>query len=235
MNDVIIDIENLSKNYRQVKALKNVSFSVKKAAITAFLGENGAGKTTTIKIILRFLKPDAGRAEIRCQTIGYVPDLPLFFPWLKGREIIDLTAKLYGMNSHYVSQSIGEISARIGFDPALLERRAQTYSMGNQKKLSYLQNLIVSPEVLIVDEPFSGLDPISIKLVRDLFVELKKQGRTLFLSSHLISELEKICDGVIIIRKGRILLEDNLEKLKNEGYPDLEALFLSVQNQPLLD
>jgi len=235
MNDFIIGIENLSKSYGRVKALRNASFSVKKAAITAFLGENGAGKTTTIKTILRFLKPDTGRVEIRCQTIGYVPDRPLFFPWLKGGDIIGLTARLYGLTNHDLSQSIEEISARIGFDPPLLHRRAQTYSMGNQKKLSYLQNLMVCPEVLIVDEPFSGLDPVSIKLVRDLFVEIKKQGRTLFLSSHLISELEKICDEVIIIKKGRILLEDNLEKLKKDGYPDLEGLFLSVQNQPLPD
>ncbi|MBC7361413.1 MAG: hypothetical protein H5U06_03920 [Candidatus Aminicenantes bacterium] len=99
--------------------------------------------------------------------------------------------------------------------------------------MSYLQNLIVSPELFIVDEPFAGLDPVSIKLVRDLFLDLKKEGKTLFLSSHLISELEKICDEVVIIRKGQILLEDNREDLRSRGHTDLEALFLSIQNQLL--
>lgn len=233
MSDILIRSINLCKNYGKIKALKEASFSIKRGTITAFLGENGAGKTTTIKILLGFLKPDSGRVEINCLKLGYVPDRPLFFPWVKGKEILEVTARLFGINGQRRNHLIEEKSIRIGFDPALLERRVQTYSLGNQKKMSYLQNLIVSPELLIIDEPFAGLDPVSIKLVRDLFLELKKEDKTLFLSSHLISELEKICDEVVIIRKGQILLEDNREDLRSKGHTDLEALFLSIQNQQL--
>jgi len=234
MNNLLIRSVNLDKNFGKIRALRQVSFSVKKGTITAFLGENGAGKTTTIKILLGFLKPDSGQVEINCSKLGYIPDRPLFFSWLKGKEILHFTAKLFGINGQRLASLIEEKSAKVGFDSELLERRVQTYSLGNQKKMSYLQNLIVTPELLIVDEPFAGLDPVSIKLVRDLFLDLKKEGKTLFLSSHLISELEKICDEVVIIRKGQILLEDNIETLRRQGHVDLETLFLSFLHQPLI-
>lgn len=230
MNNILIKAIDLSKSYGKVKALKEASFSIKRGTITALLGENGAGKTTTIKLLLGFLQPDAGRIEINCPMVGYVPDRPLFFSWVKGEEILDITARLYGIKREKLDQSIQEISEKIGFDPHLLERRVQTYSLGNQKKMAYLQNLIASPELLIVDEPFSGLDPVSIKLVRELFLEMKKEGKTLLLSSHLISEMEKIYDEVVIIKKGQILLEDSRQSLLYKGYSDLEALFLSLQN-----
>lgn len=229
MSDVILRVENLAKRFGRVEAIRGVSFSVRRAAITAFLGENGAGKTTTLKVILGFLKPDAGRVETRCQKVGYVPEHPVFFPWLKGREILGFTAKLFGVDQSHLARVVGEISAAVGFSPALLERRVQTYSLGNQKKFSYLQTLLGSPDLVLVDEPFSGLDPVSIKSVRELLLRLKEEGRALFLSSHLISEMEKISDEVIIIKKGSILLQENVERLRSEGRLDLEALFLSCQ------
>jgi ABC-2 type transport system ATP-binding protein len=235
MNEIQVRLTNLSKNYGEVKALRGASFSIKKGMITGFLGENGAGKTTTIRIMMGFLKPDSGQIEMNCSRIGYVPDRPLFFSWLKGKEILELTAKLFGVNGSKLERLVEEKSNRISFDPALLGRKAQTYSMGNQKKMSYLQNLIISPELLIVDEPFSGLDPVSIKMVRDLFLDLKKEGKTIFLSSHLISELEKIVDEVVIIKKGKILLADNMKNLQLSGHSDLEALFLSCQKQPIFN
>jgi len=231
MSDVILRVENLAKRFGRVEAVKNVSFSVRRAAITAFLGENGAGKTTTIKGILGFLKPDAGRVEVRCRQPGYVPEHPAFFPWLTGREILGFTAKLLGVDRNELARLVDRISDAVGFDPALLERRVQTYSSGNQKKFSYLQSLIVSPDLLIVDEPFSSLDPVSIKSVRELFLRLKEEGKALLLSSHLISEMEKIADDVIIIKQGSILLEESVERLYRDGRPDLEALFLSFHEQ----
>ncbi|MGB9764752.1 MAG: ABC transporter ATP-binding protein [Candidatus Saccharicenans sp.] len=233
MGENLIESFNLSKNYGQIQALKEACFSIKKGTITAFLGENGAGKTTTIKIILGFLKPDSGIVKKGNARIGYVPDRPLFFPWATGEEILEVTAKLFRIDLFGLPGLIENTSARIGFDQALLNRKAQTYSMGNQKKMSYLQNLLIKPELLVVDEPFTGLDPISIRLVRDLFLELKKEGKTIFLSSHLISELEKICEEVIIIRKGQVLLEDNLKKIRQTTNSDLETIFLSLHQKLL--
>ncbi|MEW5902705.1 MAG: hypothetical protein AB1715_14665, partial [Acidobacteriota bacterium] len=108
------------------------------------------------------------------------------------------------------------LSQRLGFDPSLLERKVLTYSQGNQKKFSYLQSLLISPGLLVVDEPFSALDPFSIKKTRDLFLDLRAGGKTLLLSSHLISELEKICDEFIIIKKGRIVVQENLNRLRSD-------------------
>ena len=270
MSDVALRAENLTKRYGRVEALKKASFSVARGRITAFLGENGAGKTTTLKILLGFLRPDSGRVEVRVggvgARIGYVPERPVFFGWLKGKDILSLTARWYRMGEkrrewksaeerdrkrdgdkerkrrpelerawkwqseregewislgrrwwkRELDERVGKTCQRIAFDPRLLERKAQTYSLGNQKKFSYLQSLIISPELLIVDEPFSSLDPVSIKRVRDLFAELRDEGKTIFLSSHLIAEIEKISDDFFIIKGGRILIQENLEKFKRE-------------------
>jgi len=233
MRDSVLRVENLAKCYGRVEAIRDVSFSVRKNAITSFLGENGAGKTTTIKVILGFLIADGGRVDLGAERVGYVPEHPVFFPWLRGWEILSSTARLFKVSDGVggFERRVSEISERMGFAIELLERKVQTYSLGNHKKFSYLQNLLVSPDFLIVDEPFSSLDPLSIKSVRDLFLELKAKGKTLFLSSHLISEMEKICDDIVIIREGRIILEESVEKLKEQRGFDLETLFLSFHKK----
>jgi len=214
MNDSILRAENLSKKYGRIEAVRGATFSLPRNKITAFLGENGAGKTTTLKLILGFLRPDSGRIDMGDCRIGYVSERPAFFDWLKGKDIITLTARRPGIQKQSLPQKIENLCQKILFDPNLLERNVQTYSLGNQKKFSYLQSLVISPDLLIVDEPFSSLDPPSIKSVRDLFGELKKEGRTVFLSSHLVSEVEKICDEFIIISKGDIIVQENLNRIK---------------------
>jgi ABC-2 type transport system ATP-binding protein len=216
MKEVALKVNRLSKKYGKVEAVKDVTFSIAPKIISAFLGENGAGKTTTLKLILGFLKRDSGEIELPAERIGYVPEHPLFFPWLRGKEILAYTLMLYGIAEEKQNALIQNYSEKIGFEAELLSRKVQTYSLGNQKKFSYLQSLIISPEFLIVDEPFSSLDPLSIKKVRELFLELKDSGRTLFLSSHIISEIEKICDDFIIIKKGRIVFQANLPRAKED-------------------
>jgi len=229
MSEHIIEVKGLSKRHGEVKAVAGADFTVSRGRITVFLGENGAGKTTALKCILGFLRPDAGRVVIRADRLGYVPEHPVQFPWLTGRDILSLTGRVYGLREDALPALVAAAAAKLGFDDTLLTRRAQTYSHGNQKKFSYLQNLIFSPDLLIVDEPFSALDPVSIKRVRELFLEIKEQGRTVFLSSHLLSEAEKIADDAIIIKRGRISFQAALGELKkNQVFPDpsLEALFL---------
>lgn len=232
MSESLVELKNVGKSYGKIKAVSGLSFSIKRGAITAFLGENGAGKTTTIKLILGFLRPDSGQVSHKSLSIGFIPDRPVFFSWLSGQEILEITARYFGMERAELKRRVKELSPKIGFDTTLLARKVQSYSMGNQKKISYLQSLIILPDLLIADEPFAGLDPVSIKLVRDLFVELRNSGKTLFLSSHLISELEKIYDEVIIIRKGQIVFSGSREEMGLNGQPDLEALFLTFQRDP---
>jgi ABC-2 type transport system ATP-binding protein len=216
VNGAALIVENLAKRYGRVEALSNVSFRVPLNTLTAFMGENGAGKTTTLKLVLGFLHPDAGRLECPVSRVGYVPERPAFFPWLRGRELVAITARAFGLPPAGLDQRIMNLSERLVFDIRLLDRRAPAYSLGNQKKLAYLQSLLISPDLLIVDEPFSTLDPLAIKKVRELFAELKGAGKTIFVSSHLIGEMERICDEFIIIKRGRIIVQAGLDGLKQD-------------------
>lgn len=206
----------LVKRFGRLEAVREVSFCVRSQTITAFLGENAAGKTTTLRLLVGFLRPDSGRVSLSASRVGYVPERPVFFPWITGGEIIGITARKYGVAPSAVGERLEELSGRLGFDPGLLDRRVNAYSAGSQKKLSYLQNLLVSPELLVVDEPFAALDPPSIVAARELFQEMQAAGRTVFLSSHLLSELERVCDDFIVIRKGRIVAQDNLPRLRDD-------------------
>jgi ABC-type multidrug transport system ATPase subunit len=225
MSDDIVRLAGVSKRFGSVEAVRGATFALRRSALTGFLGENGAGKTTTIKLILGFLKPDAGAVDRGSERVGYVPEQPAFCPWLTGARLLELTARAVGL-------PLAELRARarfygriLNFDEALLARTIRTYSLGNHKKFSYLQSLILDPDLLIVDEPFAALDPVAIKRVRDLFLDLKARGRTMLLSSHLISELEKVCDDVVIIRRGDVVFQGELRSLRAEGR-DLESLFL---------
>ena len=229
MSEFQLIVKKLSKNYGKIEALKGANFSVKKGSITSFLGENGAGKTTTMKCVLGFLKKDSGTVEIKAERVGYVPEYPVFFPWLKGGEILSLTAKLHEISEDIFNKSISGYAERIGFDQKLLSRCVFTYSLGNRKKFSYLQNFIISPDFLVLDEPFYSLDPISIIKIRELFLEFKQKGRSIFLSSHIISEVEKITDEIIIIKNGNIITQKKINEFKDEkgNKLSLEKIFLS--------
>ena len=215
MTTPLLRAERLSKRFGTVEAVKDATFDVHPNAITAFLGENGSGKTTVLKLVLGFLSPDSGRFSLAAERVGYVPEHPAFFSWLRGDQILQCTARAFGLSGCEADRVIDSLCRRIAFDYRLLGRKAYTYSLGNQKKLSYLQSLLVQPDLLIVDEPFSALDPLSIKKTRDIFLELKGEGKTLLLSSHLISEMERICDEFIVIKRGRIIIQENLPKLRD--------------------
>jgi ABC-2 type transport system ATP-binding protein len=215
MKTSLLQAERLGKRFGAVEAVKDATFDVHPHTITAFLGENGAGKTTVLKLVLGFLSPDSGRFSFATERVGYVPERPAFFPWLRGDQILRCTARAFGLSGREAEREIGTMGRRIAFDPRLLARKVHTYSLGNQKKFSYLQSLLVNPDLLIVDEPFSALDPATIKSVRALFLELRAQGKALLLSSHLISELEKVCDEFIIIKGGRVVAQENLPKIRD--------------------
>jgi ABC-type multidrug transport system ATPase subunit len=224
---ILLRAENLSKRFGRIDALKRAGFNVPANSITAFLGENGAGKTTAIKLILGFLEPDAGRLEVDSCRVAYVPERPAFMGWLLGKEVLALTARKYGLKADDLPPRIGTLSEVLSFDSALLGRRPQTYSLGNQKKFSYLQSLLIDPDLLVVDEPFSALDPLAIRRVRDGFREWRERGMTILLSSHLISELEKVCDEFVIIRRGTVVVQESLNRLT----ADYAFVFLSSEPQ----
>ena len=232
----MIEAHKLSKRFGPVEALRDVSFKTRKGTITAMLGENGAGKTTTLKIVLGFLRPDSGAVAIAPGRVGYVPDRPSFFPWLDGWTILGLSSERAGGdgmgNGRDFGASVLAAARNLLFDPALLRRRPSSYSGGNAKKFAYLQNLVARPDLLVVDEPFSALDPPSIKCVRDLFCGLRDAGRTVLLSSHMLAELERIADGFVVLRRGSAIAHAGLREWRllrsARTAPDLESVFLRL-------
>jgi ABC-2 type transport system ATP-binding protein len=196
------------------------------------LGENGAGKTTTLKTVLGFLRPDSGTVTIVPGRVGYVPDRPAYFPWLDGWTVLGLGAVNAAGIGNGSGTRILAVARDLLFDPALLQRRPGTYSAGNAKKFAYLQNLVAVPDLLIVDEPFSALDPPSIKCVRDIFLELREAGKTVLLSSHMLAEMERIADGFIVLRRGTAIAHAGLREWRvlrtARTGPDLESVFLRL-------
>jgi ABC-2 type transport system ATP-binding protein len=228
----MLRVNGLEKSFGHVRAVRNVSFSLKAGRITALLGQNGAGKTTTLKIILGFLRPDAGTAETDARRVGYVPDRPVFFPWLEGREVLELTRVSLGLAGRWWEDRVRELCGKLLFDPALLARKPVTYSAGNVKKLAFLQNLAVDPELLLVDEPFSALDPPSIKSARDLLLEARAKGASILLSSHLLAEMVRVSDDFIVIRSGGVVARSGLVEFATRSgtsaAEDVESAFLEL-------
>jgi ABC-type multidrug transport system ATPase subunit len=233
----MIEAHRLAKRFGPVEAVRDVGFRTRKGTITAMLGENGAGKTTTLKLILGFLRPDAGSLAVAPGTIGYVPDRPAYFAWLDGWEILGLARRRTGRagpgsNGRAFGTVVLEAARSLLFDPALLRRRPAAYSAGNAKKFAYLQNIVLGPDLLVVDEPFAALDPPAIKCVRDLLCGLRDAGKTVLASSHMLAEMERIADGFIVLRRGRTIAqagvrEWRLMRTARTG-PDLESVFLKL-------
>lgn len=228
----MLRVSGLQKSFGPVRAVRDVGFSLERGRITAMLGENGAGKTTTLKIILGFLRSDAGTIELGTRRIGYIPDHPVFFPWLRGTEVLHLTARFTGTAAAVWRPRVRALCEKLLLDPALLDRRPAAYSSGNAKKFAALQSLAAAPELLIVDEPFSALDPPSIKMMRGLFMEARNAGTAVLLSSHMLTEAARISDDVVVLRRGEVAARFGLGELQNRCRPapagDLESTFLSL-------
>lgn len=222
----MIEVENLRKEYDGLIALDDISFKVEEGEIFAFLGPNGAGKTTTINIMMGFIYPTSGRVKIFNQDItkngkkikkriGFLPEELGFYDTLTAYEHMDFYGRLFGMPKAEREERILELLEMVG----LLERKdskLREYSHGMKQRLGIAQALINEPELLILDEPTSGLDPRASYEVRNIIKELGKKGITIFLSSHLLYEVQQICDTAAIIDKGKLVKKDSIKNLINE-------------------
>ena len=245
--DCLIKVEGLSKSYptgfwrRRIRVLTDLSFTVTRNEIVGFLGPNGAGKTTTIKILNRLAFPDSGtvtvfgeeagrRPELR-RRIGFMPEQPYFYEYLTGEEFLGLCGHLNGLSRTEIARGSQRMLSRVGLDGA--GRTAiRKYSKGMMQRLGLAQALLHEPELVILDEPMSGLDPVGRMEVRNLILELKASGKTVFFSSHIISDVEALCDRVIILLKGRKVAEGRVEELVGrEGIQYVELLFSPVPDE----
>ena len=219
MSDDVIDVRHLVKRYGDVVALRDLSVRVARGEIFGFLGQNGAGKTSAIKMLLGLIRPTAGDGTVMQRrlgsrsarsAIGYLPELFRYQPWLSAREVLRFHASLLGLRAP--ARTIDDVIETVGIAHAA-SRRVGTYSKGMQQRLGLAVAILGDPQLVFLDEPTSALDPNGRADVRALLRSLKSRGISVFLNSHLLSEVEQVCDRVAIVRKGTIVAEGSIAAL----------------------
>jgi ABC-2 type transport system ATP-binding protein len=227
--DIVVEIDNLTKEYqtgflrkKTVRALDGLSLEVSSGQIFGFLGGNGAGKTTTIKILLGLLFPTSGSAKILGRNItevdmhrriGYCPENPYFYDYLTARELMLYFGEIFGIDKALRTTRTEELLARVGLEPKAWDRQLRKFSKGMLQRVGLAQSLINDPEIVFLDEPMSGLDPIGRREIRELIADLRTQGKTVFMSTHILSDIEALCDEVAILRRGKLAATGNLHTL----------------------
>lgn len=234
----MLKVENLTKTFKKINAVENVSFEVDQGEIIGLLGENGAGKTTTLRMIATMLKPTSGNAFIGEDNIIDNPnkirekigilfggDVALY-DRLTGRENMTYFAKLNGMSDEEAANAVDQISRDLEMVD-YIDRPVGKYSRGMKQKVSLARSIIHHPDVMLFDEPTTGLDVMSSKLIHDFILKCKKENKAIVFSSHNMYETEKLCDRIIIIHKGKIVASGTIDQLKKDYQKDnLEELFI---------
>jgi ABC-2 type transport system ATP-binding protein len=229
----MIELKAVTKRYDSLAAVDDVSFSVGAGEYFALLGPNGAGKTTIVKMLLDFTRPTSGTLSLNSTSsanavsrasVGYLPENHHIPPYLSGWQYLQRCAELSDMNRSAAQEQCTRIVDLIGMQ-GREHTKANTYSKGMIQRFGLGAALIGNPKLLILDEPTSGLDPIGIREIRQLLESLKSQGMTIFLNSHLLSEVEKICDNAAIINRGKLMVKDKISSLVKDG-DTLEDVFV---------
>jgi len=231
--EYVVEIENLTKDYevgfwrkKKVRALDGLTLNVKGGQIFGFLGGNGAGKTTTIKILMGLLFPTEGSARILGRDIsdvrmhariGYCPENPYFYDYLSARELMNYFGELFGYDRQTRSTRTEELLDMVGLDEKARGRQLRKFSKGMLQRVGLAQALINDPEIVFLDEPMSGLDPIGRREIRELIASLREQRKTVFMSTHILSDIEALCDEVAILRAGRLAATGNLADLLSQS------------------
>ena len=227
MSDVVLRAQGLSKTFRKpftgkrVEAVRGVSFEVTRGEIFGFLGPNGAGKTTSIKMMTGLISPTGGVISILGRRVpapdvmgrvGFLPESPYVYPYLTPREFVALCGRLSGLGGPSLARKVVRVIERVGIGHAI-DRPVRALSKGMLQRAALAAALVHDPELLMLDEPMSGLDPVGRKEVRDLIVEERQRGHTVFFSSHILSDVEMLCDRVCILRQGEVVVAGSLREL----------------------
>jgi len=226
----IIEVQNLTKDYevgfarkRKVRALDGLSLTVEAGHIFGFLGANGAGKTTTLKLLMRLIFPTAGTARILDRDIsdvsmrariGYLPENPYFYDYLTAREFIDYCGQLFGFDKSLRERRTDEVLTRVNLDQKSWDRQLRKFSKGMLQRVGMAQALVNDPEIVFLDEPMSGLDPVGRREFRDLIASLNGEGKTVFMCSHILSDIEVLCDSIAILKGGKLAHAGTLDELR---------------------
>jgi ABC-2 type transport system ATP-binding protein len=240
----LVEIDNLSKRYGDFDAVSRLSLTVGAGELFALLGPNGAGKTTTIRMLMGILQPSAGSARIgglncfsdRVQVmrlVGYLPDEPIFYDYLRGGEIIRFIGEMHGFSKPEITRRTAVMLERLELADAVNEF-AVNYSKGMKKKLALICAMLHDPPLLILDEPTNGLDPFATRTLHEIMREKVAAGRTLFFSTHLLDQAERICSRMAIIHRGRLAAAGSLGELRANLPPHstLEEVFFAHTGDP---
>ena len=235
----MISVKDLHKSFGGLKAVDGVSFDAQDGRITGLLGPNGAGKSTTLRILYTVLKPDSGSATIDSvdvvadslkarSRIGTLPHAAGLYPHLTARENIAYYASLCGMQSDRADQRVQQVISQLDIDD-FADRRTKGFSQGQRTKVALARALVHEPRNVILDEPSNGLDVMATRALRDLIRQLKAAGKCILFSSHVMQEVAHLCDDVVIIAEGRVVIHDTPEGIRNQmGCDDLEDAFVKA-------
>ena len=217
-------LENVSKTFVSKKAVDGISFSLNRPQVFGLLGTNGAGKTTTIRMLLGIIKKDSGeitwngkKVDRKSVNFGYLPEERGVYPKVKIYDQLMYFAELKGMNKQEANNAIQNWAKKLKVEE-YMEMPAEKLSKGNQQKIQFMTAIIHNPELVVLDEPFSGLDPVNTELLKNIIIDLVKRGKYVIMSAHQMSSIEEFCTDILILNKGKTVLQGNLREIKEE-YP----------------
>jgi len=218
-----LEIENISKRFGNFYAVKSLSLKIPQKTVYGLLGPNGAGKTTTIRMVMNIIIPDTGAIKVlgrkmdeeMKERIGYLPEDRGLYPKMKVGELLQFLSELKGLRGQEARRRIDYWLERFDLSD-WKQKKVEELSKGMQQKIQFISTVIHDPELIILDEPFSGLDPVNTKLLKDIMLEMKKKGRTIIFSTHRMEQVEMICDNICLINKAEMVLEGNLSLIKKQ-------------------
>ena len=228
----MIEFQNVNKFFKTdfwkppTHILKDLSFKIPEAKVCGFLGANGAGKTTSLKVALQFISYNSGEVKYSSRlgddwntiksNIGFLPEHPYFYPYLTGFEFCSLVGSLVDLNSNSLKEGVSKWAPRVNIEHAL-QNKIRSYSKGMLQRLGLLTALLHEPKFVILDEPLSGLDPVGRAEIKNIIKTLKKEGKTVFFSSHIVGDVQEVCDHLIVIENGSLLYQGGLKELLEEN------------------
>ncbi len=219
----LLEVEHINKTYGSFKAVDDVSFKVEAGKIYGMLGPNGAGKTTTIRMIMNILVPDSGQinlfglpiTEKSKNKIGYLPEERGLYQKMKVYDLLLFFAELHGLTGNNGKQAVLHWLAKLEISN-WADNKVEELSKGMQQKLQFIATILHDPELVILDEPFSGLDPVNVNLLKEIMLEFKEAGKTIIFSTHMMDAAEKLCDDILMINKGKKVLDGRIHKIRSD-------------------